>query len=90
MIRYFGFQSDVSVFLGSDFFGFSRIVCALQQYKDAKPFMLIISYSTEVVKPSIFGTKKPLNGFEPGGFLRLVSRSEGVKPKNYIAKTVKP
>jgi hypothetical protein len=63
-----GFQSDDSVFLGSDSFGFSRIICALQQYKDAKPFMLIISYSTEAMKPSIFGVKKPLSGIYTQAF----------------------
>jgi hypothetical protein len=70
MIKAFGFiGSDQSVFLLSDSRGFSRfgfqisvfIGLSRQQYKDAKPLTLILSYSTGEVNPSIFGIKSPLS-----------------------------
>ena len=51
------FQDSVSVFSRD------QIIRALQQYKDAKRITLLISYSTEQVKPSIFGVKRAINGF---------------------------
>ena len=56
MVRFF-FGSVLLVFIG----------LARQQYKDAKPFTLAIAYSTEEVKPSIFGNKSPISEFLKSG-----------------------
>jgi hypothetical protein len=40
-----------------------QIIRALQQYKDAKPCTLYLTYSTGMVNPSIFGLKRTMDGF---------------------------
>jgi hypothetical protein len=59
----FGFSGFV---LSALRFQLSRIICALQQYKDATAFTLPIAYSTGVVNPSIFGIFMSINRFNAG------------------------
>ena len=52
--------------------------------------MLIISYSTEALKPSIFGAKNPLNGFRAGRFLVVVRILRDKILKRNGCKNMKP
>ena len=91
--RTFWFSKDSFDFLRFGFFQFfsDRILLVFQvrflsvfiglvrqQYKDAKPCMLSLTYSTRTVKPSIFGIKSTIDGFS-GWKLRV--NSYGIRLK---------
>jgi hypothetical protein len=65
----------LSVFSDSDFsVSKDRIIRALQQYKDAPHSPLLITYSAERLKPSIFGSFVRLNENGPNKWpVRLIS-----------------